>query len=108
MSAAGLTIYTGALGIDLGGNWATAAAAITIGALGAVIGALDHTPTLAITTPAMLPLLPGITLYQGMFYGGSHIHSAVMLALALAAGLTAGEYITTTLRSMRVSRPRRT
>jgi uncharacterized membrane protein YjjB (DUF3815 family) len=107
LSAAGLTIYTGALGIDLTSNWATAAAAITIGALGAVIGTLDRTPTLAITTPAMLPLLPGITLYQGMFHGGSHIQNAVMLALALAGGLTA-EYVITTLRSMRVNRPRRT
>jgi uncharacterized membrane protein YjjB (DUF3815 family) len=99
LSSAGLTIYTGALGIDLSSNWATAAAAITIGALAAVIGTRDRTPTLAITTPAMLPLLPGITMYQGMFYGGSHIQNAVMLALALAGGLTAGEYVTTTLRS---------
>jgi len=106
LSAAGLTIYTGALGIDLTSIWATAAAAITMGALAAVIGTLDRTPTLAITTPAMLPLLPGIALHQGMFYGGGHIQDAVMLALALAGGLTAGEYITTTLR--RVSRPRRT
>jgi uncharacterized membrane protein YjjP (DUF1212 family) len=65
LSAAGLTIYTGALRIDLSSNWATAAAAITIGALAAVIGTLDRTPTLAITTPAMLPLLPGITLLSG-------------------------------------------
>ena len=48
----------------------------------------------------------GIALYQGLFYGGGHIQNAVMLALALAGGLTAGEYITTTLR--RVSRSRRT
>jgi uncharacterized membrane protein YjjB (DUF3815 family) len=106
LSAAGLTIYTGALGIGLTNIWATAAAAVTIGALAAGIGTLDRTPTLAITTPAMLALLPGIALYQGMFYGGSHIQNAVMLALALAGGLTAGEYITTTLR--RVSRPRHT
>jgi uncharacterized membrane protein YjjB (DUF3815 family) len=104
LSAAGLTIYAGTLGIDLSSNWATAAAAITIGALAAVIGTLDRTPTLAITTPAMLPLLPGITLYQGMFHGGGHIQNAVMLALALAGGLTAGEYVTTTLRSMRAIR----
>jgi uncharacterized membrane protein YjjB (DUF3815 family) len=71
-----------------------------------VIGSLDGTPTLAITTPAMLPLLPGITLYQGMFHGGSHIQNAVSRALALAGGLTAGEYVNTTLRSMRITRPR--
>jgi uncharacterized membrane protein YjjB (DUF3815 family) len=107
LSAAGLTIYTGALGDDLSSNWATAAAALTIGALAAVIGTRNRTPTLAISTPAMLALLPGITLYRGMFYGGSHIQNAVMLALALAGGLTAGEYIATTVRSMRVNRPRR-
>jgi uncharacterized membrane protein YjjP (DUF1212 family) len=103
LSAAGLTIYTGALGMDLGSNWATAATAITIGALAAVIGILDRAPTLAITTPAMLALLPGMALYRGMFYGGSHIQNAVMLALALAGGLTAGEYVTNTLRSIRVN-----
>jgi uncharacterized membrane protein YjjP (DUF1212 family) len=108
LSAAGLTIYTGALRIALTSIWATAAAAIMIGTLAAMIGALDRTPTLAITTPAILALLPGIAMYQGMFYGGGHIQNAVMLALALAGGLTAGEYITTTLRSMRVNRPRRT
>ncbi len=108
LSAVGLTIYTGVLGIDFSSNWATGAAAITIGALAAVIGALDRTPTLAITTPAMLALLPGITLYQGMFNGDSHIQNAIMLALALAGGLTAGEYITTTLRSTGVNRFRRT
>ena len=58
------------------------------------------------TTPAMLPLLAGITLYRGMFYGGSHIQSAVLLVLALAGGLTAGEYVTTTLLSMRLDRLR--
>ncbi|PXX10332.1 threonine/serine ThrE exporter family protein [Mycolicibacterium moriokaense] len=107
LSAVGLTIYTGALGIDVSGRWATAAAATTIGALAAMIGTLDRTPTLAITTPAMLPLLPGIALYQGMFYGGTHLQNAIMLALALAGGVTAGEYITTTLRSIRVNRPSR-
>jgi uncharacterized membrane protein YjjP (DUF1212 family) len=106
LSAAGLTIYTSALGDGLSTNWATAAAAITIGALAVLIGTLDRTPTLAVTTPAMLALLPGITLYRGMFDGGSHVQNAVMLALALAGGLTAGEYIITTLQ--RLSRPRRT
>jgi uncharacterized membrane protein YjjP (DUF1212 family) len=106
LAAVGLTIYTGALSDDLNNTWATAAAAITIGAMAVVMGTLDRTPTLAITTPAMLPLLPGIALYQGMFYGAGHIQNAVMLALALAGGLTAGEYIATTLR--RVSRPGRT
>lgn len=105
LSAAGLTIYTRALEMDLSSNWATAVAAITIGALAAVIGTFGHTPTLAITTPAMLPLLPGIALYKGMFHGGIHIQNAVMLALALAGGLSAGEYMITTLRSMRINRP---
>jgi uncharacterized membrane protein YjjP (DUF1212 family) len=108
LSAVGLTIYTGALSDDLSSTWATAAAAITIGAMAAVMGTLDRTPTLAISTPAMLALLPGITLYRGMFHGGSHIQNAVMLALALAGGLTAGEYAITTLRSMCVNRPGRT
>jgi|1186.fasta_scaffold04950_2 uncharacterized membrane protein YjjP (DUF1212 family) len=108
LSSAGLTIYTRALDSHLGSHWATTVAAVTIAALASVIGKLDRTPTLAITTPAMLPLLPGITLYQGMFDGGDGVQSAVILALALAAGLTAGEYLTTTaLRSMRITRPRR-
>jgi uncharacterized membrane protein YjjP (DUF1212 family) len=100
LAAVGLTIYTRVLSDDLSGNWATAAAALAVGAVAAVIGTLNRTPTLAISTPAMLALLPGITLYRGMFYGGSHIQNAVMLALALAGGLTAGEYITTTARSI--------
>jgi uncharacterized membrane protein YjjP (DUF1212 family) len=109
LSATGLTIYARALHIDLGSHWATAVAAVTIGAVATVIGRLDRVPTLAITTPAMLPLLPGITLYQGMFDGGERVQSAVIVALALAAGLTAGEYlITTALRSMRITKPRRT
>jgi uncharacterized membrane protein YjjP (DUF1212 family) len=108
LSAAGLTIYTRALDINFGSYWATTVAAVTIAALATVIGRLARTPTLAITTPAMLPLLPGITLYEGMFDGGGRIQSAVILALALAAGLTAGEYLTTTaLRSIRITRPRR-
>jgi uncharacterized membrane protein YjjP (DUF1212 family) len=107
LAAGGLTIYTGALSDGLSSTWATAAAALAIGALAAVIGTVDRTPTLAITTPAMLALLPGITLYRGMFHGGSHIQNAVMLALGLAGGLTAGEYVTTTVRSMRVNRLRR-
>jgi uncharacterized membrane protein YjjB (DUF3815 family) len=109
LSAVGLTIYTGALGIDLSSYWATAAAAVAIGVLATVIGTLDRTPTLAITKPAMLRLLPGITLYQGMFYGGGHIQNAVMLALALAGGLSIGEYLATIaiVRSMRNARARR-
>ena len=81
-------------------QWSAALAALVIGALATVLGWRLRVPSLAIATAAIVPLLPGLTVYRGIFelvnarydptQGGATLFGAVMIGLAIASGITLG------------------
>ena len=88
---------------------ATAVAAVLIGAAGTVLARTMGTHAFLYMVPGVMPLVPGLTLYQGMlylFHGSSQAVStllhAVTLGLTIAAGGTLGELI---VRPLRPARP---
>ena len=83
---------------DLGTTWATAVAAVTIGASSFVVAGRVRVPPLALLVPALVPLLPGLTLYRGLVNltlgeNGAPLVTAAATAIALAAGAILGQYI---------------
>lgn len=90
---------------------ATAVAAVLIGAAGTVLAGTQRTHAFLYMVPGVMPLVPGLTIYQGMLYlftgrnaaVGTLLH-ALTLGLTIAAGVTLGEMIVRPLRP----RPRST
>ncbi|MBC9955808.1 threonine/serine exporter ThrE family protein [Yimella sp. cx-51] len=80
--------------------WAAGFAALLIGAGATLLGWRLRVPSLAIATAAIVPLLPGLTVYRGVFelvdrrwdpaQGGATLFGAVLIGLAIASGVTLG------------------
>lgn len=99
LSAVGYAINQGALATQIGGVWATAAAAFVIGFIAVLLTRVLRAPAAAFAISSILPLLPGVLLYEGLVSvahspadGAASLVDALGIALALAGGLSAGEY----------------
>jgi uncharacterized membrane protein YjjB (DUF3815 family) len=99
LSALGYAVYLAAGAAQLGTLWSTAAAAFVIGIIAVLYTQWFKAPAAAFTICAILPLLPGVLLYQGLLgvNGLTSLVNALGTALALAGGLTFGEYVMTVL-----------
>lgn len=99
----GTTAWAASLALTAHGaspQWSAGIAALIIGALATLLGARLRVPSLAIATAGIVPLLPGLTVYRGVFelvnvpsdpaQGGSTLFGAVMIGLAIASGVTLG------------------
>ena len=88
----------------LGRTWGAAAAAVTIGAICYVVSGRFRVPPLVVVVPAIVPLLPGLDIYRGLalFAAGQdgvlQLASAFATALALASGVTLGQYLAQPLK----------
>jgi len=76
---------------------ATAVAAVVVGVLGQVLARRWHTHPFLFIVPGVMPLVPGLTIYQGMLNliydqgnGAGTLLRAVATGLAIAAGVTLG------------------
>ena len=84
--------------------WAAAAAAILIGVVAYSVAGRVRVPPLVVVVPAIVPMLPGLSIYRGLSLladGGNGIlslMSAVGIAIALASGVFLGEYAAQPLR----------
>jgi uncharacterized membrane protein YjjB (DUF3815 family) len=89
---------------DFGATWAAATAAILIGAVSFSAAGRIRVPPLIVVVSAVVPLLPGLSIYAGLFNladgrGGTlQIVTAVATALALASGVILGQYLAQPLR----------
>ncbi|MDA8070823.1 MAG: threonine/serine exporter family protein, partial [Actinomycetota bacterium] len=79
---------------------ATAAAAVVVGVLGQVLAARQHTHPFLFIVPGVMPLVPGLTIYQGMLdliyahgNGAGTLLRALATGLAIAAGVTLGALV---------------
>lgn len=90
--------------------WGAAAAAFIAGVIAVAVTNRLRLPATAVATCAILPMLPGLQLYQGLLQlssqppeSGTSLVGALGTALALAAGTSFGEYCgVITWRSLRV------
>jgi uncharacterized membrane protein YjjP (DUF1212 family) len=90
---------------DVGRAWPAALAAIFIGLVSYSAAGRGRVPPLVIVTAAIVPLLPGVSIYRGLsllaeddLAGILAMITAVAVAIALAAGVILGEYVAQPVR----------
>ncbi|TDE00320.1 threonine/serine ThrE exporter family protein [Jiangella asiatica] len=107
MVAAGVLLLARDL-LELGTVASSFLAALVVGLFAGGISERLRTPNLVISVCGITPLLPGLAIYKAMFAmvdsddivgGTGMLIGAFATALALAAGVTLGEYLATPLRS---------
>ncbi|MDQ6523656.1 threonine/serine exporter family protein [Nocardioides sp. LHD-245] len=87
-----------------GRTWAVGLAAFLIGLFGYTVGRTFRVPPLVVVVSAVVPLLPGLSIYRGLFLlgedGGGQaaqgllaMVTAASIAIALASGVILGEYV---------------
>ncbi len=88
----------------LGVAWASAVASVLIGLVSYAVAARVRVPPLVIVVSSIVPLLPGLSIYRGLYLlseGGNGLISminAAAIAIALAAGVIFGEYVAQPLK----------
>lgn len=89
--------------------WGAGAAALMIGLVAYAVAGRVRVPPLVIVVPAMVPLLPGLSIYRGLSllgHGGQYATSAglvamvtaLAVAIALASGVILGEWVAQPLK----------
>jgi uncharacterized membrane protein YjjB (DUF3815 family) len=88
----------------LGVAWSSALAAVLVGLVSYSVAARVRVPPLVIVVSSIVPLLPGLAIYRGLYLlseGGNGLLSiinAAAIAIALAAGVIFGEYLAQPLK----------
>ena len=91
-------------GLSLADTWAATAAAVAIGVISHGIAGRLRAPPLVLIVPAVVPLLPGLSIYRGLALlaegedGVLQLAAAGATAIALAAGVVLGQYLAQPLR----------
>ena len=90
---------------ELGSAWGTGLAAILIGVVAYSVAGRMRIPPLVVVVSGITPLLPGGAIYRGLYkmtegdvLGISSLATAVVTAVALAAGVILGEYVAQPLK----------
>jgi uncharacterized membrane protein YjjB (DUF3815 family) len=92
---------------EFGIAWASAAAAVVIGLVAYAVAGRVRVPPLVVVVPAVVPLLPGLSIYRGLSllsegysssFGILSIMTAAAIAIALASGVIFGEYLAQPLK----------
>ncbi|MDG3015119.1 threonine/serine exporter family protein [Speluncibacter jeojiensis] len=116
---AGLAGATGSLVViivlhfGVGPIFASACAATVVGLAGGLMARRALTPPIVVAVAGITPLLPGLTVYRGLYAfindqpltGFSELASATGIGAALAAGVVLGEWVARTLRRPQILRP---
>ncbi|MCF8609563.1 threonine/serine exporter family protein [Gordonia sp. HY285] len=91
---------------DSGTILSSAAAAIVVGLVGGLAARRALTPPLVVAVAGITPLLPGLSIYRGLYgimsgqslIGFGEVAAALTTGCALAAGVTLGEFLARSLR----------
>lgn len=101
----GWVAYLGAAGVGMGPVAASSVAALTTGFLSQVVAGRLKVPALALSTAALVPLLPGLAVYRGLFEivqrspgtgltpGLTTLLGAAGIGMGLAAGVSMGTFL---------------
>ncbi|WP_370619724.1 threonine/serine ThrE exporter family protein [Mumia sp. Pv 4-285] len=104
VAVCGQAIFLAVDGFSLGQTWAAATAAIVIGTISHGIAGRVRVPPLVLIVPAIVPLLPGVSIYRGLALlaegedGVLDLAAAGATAIALAAGVILGQYLAQPIR----------
>jgi uncharacterized membrane protein YjjP (DUF1212 family) len=106
VGALGSLVFTLMARADFGPAWSTAAAAFLVGLGGYSLGRRSGVPPLIVVVSGTVPLLPGLTIYKGLFEvmsdgsltGIVSLATAVAICVALASGVILGEYVAQPIR----------
>jgi uncharacterized membrane protein YjjP (DUF1212 family) len=107
LGAAGWLVYLISTGLNhVDAAVATFAAAIAIGAIGRLLARWQTTPAALYVVPAVLPLLPGLTLVQAMLAQAdaarvSGLIDATAAAFLIGVGVAIGDIVVATVRTIR-------
>ncbi|NLE81421.1 MAG: threonine/serine exporter family protein [Rhodococcus sp.] len=107
---AGAAVYAITAVIGIGPVIGSAIAATVVGFTGGLLARRALTPPLVVAVAGITPLLPGLSLYRGLYallnddplLGLTALLSAFGIGCALAAGVTLGEWMARTLRRPRI------
>jgi uncharacterized membrane protein YjjP (DUF1212 family) len=105
----GQAVYQTSIQWELGPAMSSGAAALVIGVVSYSLAGRVRVPPLVVIVAGIVPLLPGLTIYQGMLQllnssdvlgtlGLSTLLSAVSIGVALASGVILGEYVAQPLK----------
>ncbi|MGH3448689.1 MAG: threonine/serine ThrE exporter family protein [Nocardioidaceae bacterium] len=90
---------------DFGRTYGSAAAAIVIGVVSYAVAGRVRVPPLVVVVSSVVPLLPGLSIYRGLFQvidGQTHglisLVTAGAIAVAIASGVILGEYVAQPLK----------
>lgn len=106
VGAIGSLAYKLTFDLDFGPAWSTAVGAFVVGLGGYSLGRRVGVPPLVVVVSGTVPLLPGLTIYKGMFElmtqgnlaGIVTLATAVAIGVALAAGVILGEFVAQPIR----------
>lgn len=106
VGALGSLVFTLMTRVEFGPAWATAAAAFVVGLGGYSLGRRSGVPPLVVVVSGTVPLLPGLTIYKGLFEvmsmgsltGVVSLATAVAIGVAIASGVILGEYVAQPIR----------
>ncbi|MFE6735112.1 threonine/serine exporter ThrE family protein [Microbacterium sp. NPDC057650] len=94
--------------IELSDLWTAAVAAIVVGAFSSLLSRGTRTPALPLLVAALIPMLPGLTLFNGLMQLASSSLNGLYdtflagaIAAALASGSILGHYLVRMLRGSR-------
>ena len=107
--AAAAMVISQSVGLGgVGSTWSTALAAFFVGLVSFGVAARLRVPPLVVIVPAVVPMLPGLSIYRALSLltegdtetsaGLLAMVTAVSIALALASGVILGEYVAQPLR----------
>jgi uncharacterized membrane protein YjjB (DUF3815 family) len=85
--------------------WAASCAAVVVGVVSFTVAGRVGVPPLVVVVPALVPLLPGLSIYRGLSYmslgdtqGIVQLSAAAATTIALASGVILGEYVAQPLK----------
>jgi len=103
--------YLGAMGVGMGPAAAGSFAALTVGFLSELVASRLRVPALAVSMSGIVPLLPGLAVYSGLFEivrnvpgsglatGLTTLLGAAGIGMGLAAGVSMGTFLARPLRA---------
>ncbi len=122
ISALGFSVYYAGELLGLGERIIPILGATVVGALGRVVALRMGAPQLVVAVPAMMFMLPGLMIFRGMYQiamgsstdfmmgGLTQLFNALIIILAIAAGIVLGDVcmrpLTSSLQSNERARPR--